>query len=419
MARRAEGGVEGLTMHAANGTSPTSIAEPATAGAAQGVSVLRPGTVAEVREIVREAIDKKAPLRIAGRGTWLDAGRPVAATRYVSLEGLTGIVDYTPGDLTLTARAGTTLAEIIRATATEGQWLAMAPWGGDTGSLGATVATATAGPTSGALGTPRDVVIGLEVVTGSADAVRGGGRVVKNVAGFDLTRLMVGAWGTLGILTEISVRLRGLPEREMTVALPTPNAQAALNDFVTRLRSAAITPLALEMLSAKLAAQLGLGDHPMLTARLAGNTDAVAAQYAALGALGDISDIDRSIWDALRTADQTDGSIVRFSSPVARFAEAWASADRLATAGEGHAHASVLRSSVRVVLPHNAGAPSPGALEILRAGTRETRIFERLPARLWGSLAPSAANDRLSRGVRAAFDPHRLLNPGILGETQA
>jgi glycolate oxidase FAD binding subunit len=404
-------------MSAANGDSLASIAEPATARAAEPVPPLRPGTVADVRTIVREAIDQKTALRIVGRGTWLDAGRPVAATQHVALEGLTGIVDYTPGDLTLTARGGTTLAEIIRATAAEGQWLALAPWGGDMGSLGATVATATSGPMSGALGTPRDVVIGLEAVIGSADVVRGGGRVVKNVAGFDLTRLMVGAWGTLGILTEISVRLRGLPERETTVALPMPDAQAAVNDLVTRLRSAAIVPIALEMLSPRLAGQMGLGDTPVLVARLAGNADAVAAQHAALGALGDVSEIDRSIWDALRAADHADATIVRFSSPVARFAEAWALADRLAKAGEGHAHATVLRSSVRVVLPHTEGAPADSALEILRAGSRGTRIIERLPARLWASLAPSAVDDRLSRGVRAAFDPHRLLNPGILGET--
>ncbi len=74
---------------------------------------------------------RKTPLRIVGRGTWLDAGRPVVAARQVSLDGLTGIVDYTPGDLTLTARAGTTLAEIARVTAEYGQWLALTPWGGD------------------------------------------------------------------------------------------------------------------------------------------------------------------------------------------------------------------------------------------------------------------------------------------------
>src|SRR4029453_16598216 len=111
----------------------------------------------------------------------------------------------------------------------------LAPWGGDAGSLGATAATATAGPMSGALGTPRDIVIGLEAVTGTGDVVRGGGKVVKNVAGFDLTRLMVGAWGTLGIVTEVSVRLRALPEREATVAVAAPNAAPPLSDLLTRL----------------------------------------------------------------------------------------------------------------------------------------------------------------------------------------
>src|SRR5262245_32383481 len=125
---------------------------------------LRPGSPEEVREIVRDAIANRTSLRIVGRGTWLDAGRPVVADRYVSLDALTGIVDYTPGDLTLTARAGTTLAEIARATVEHGQWLALVPWGSDAGSLGATAATATAGPMSGALGTPRDVVIGIEAV---------------------------------------------------------------------------------------------------------------------------------------------------------------------------------------------------------------------------------------------------------------
>jgi len=380
---------------------------------------LRPASTGDVREIVGDAIATKTPLRIVGRGTWLDAGRPVQAARQVSLEGLTGIVDYTPGDLTLTARAGTTLAEIARATADHGQWLALAPWGGDAGSLGATVATATAGPLSGALGTPRDVVIGIEAVPGSGELVRGGGRVVKNVAGFDLTRLMVGAWGTLGILTEVSVRLRGLPEQDATLALPLPNALAPLGEFLARLRAAPLSPLGIEMLSARLAAQLGLGQQAVLIARLAGNADTVTAQRAALGAFGDVVEVPDRVWIDLRTAEPAGATVVRLSSTVARFAEVWLAADRLAAAGDGHTHGSVLRSSARVVLPHNEGALPEGALELLRGGSRDTRIFERLPAEFWPVLAPSRATDRLSKGVRAAFDPHRLLNPGILGETRA
>ena len=416
MARRAEGRVERVTAPSATTDGQSSAGDQA---ATPSQTALRPTSVAEVREIVRDAMREKAPLRIVGRGTWLGAGRPVDVVRQISLDGLTGIVDYTPGDLTLTARAGTTLAEITRATAGHGQWLALVPWGGDAGSLGATAATATAGPVAGALGTPRDVVIGLEAVTGSGDVVRGGGRVVKNVAGFDLTRLMVGAWGTLGILTEVSVRLRGLPERETTLALAVPNAAGPFTEFVTRLRSAAIAPLALEILSTRLAAQLGLGEHPVVIARIAGNADAVAAQHEALGAIGDVSEVAGEVWTAVRTADPIDATVVRFSSPVARFMEMWCAADRLAAAGDGHAHASVLRSSARIVLPHNEGAPSQAALTLLRGGNRDTRIFERLPASLWPALAPSPVNDRLSQGIRTAFDPHRLLNPGILGESRA
>ena len=397
-----------MAMVAGASTSPAESGPP-----------LRPRDVADVRDMVREAIATKTRLRIVGRGTWLDAGRPVHDARPISLDALSGIVDYTPGDLTLTARAGTTLDEIAKATAAHGQWLALTPWGGDGGSLGATAATATAGPMSGALGTPRDVIIGLEAVSGNGDVIRGGGRVVKNVAGFDLTRLMIGAWGTLGILTEVSVRLRGLPEREATVVFAAPNALQALTDLLARLRAAAIAPLALEIVNGRLAARLGLGDQPIVAARLAGNEEAVAIQVATLTELAGAQEIDGAVWQSLRTADAPDSTIARYSSGVARFAETWLAVDRLANAAEGWVHGSLLRSTARVVLPHVERSLSKPALDLLRGGTRDTRIFERLPAMLWRELAPSAIDDRLSRGVRSAFDPHQLLNPGILGEAAA
>lgn len=408
--------MERLTVNAPNGANVVSPADAASPSSVNPSSTLRPETVADLREVVRGAIDRGTRLRIVGRGTWLDAGRPVADTQPVSLENLSGIVDYTPGDLTLTARAGTTLAEIASATAVHGQWLALTPWGGDAGSLGATAATASAGPMSGAFGTPRDIVIGLEAVSGTGDVVRGGGRVVKNVAGFDLTRLMVGAWGSLGVLTEVSVRLRGVPERELTLAFPAPNAAPALVDLLTRLRSAPTAPIALEIVGTKLASTLGLGEQPTVLARLAGNDEAVAAQRETIAAIADVTETGGAIWMALRQADGRDSTTVRFSSAVARFADTWMAADRLATAGGGHAHGSVLRSTARVVLPHTEGTIATDALGLLRAGARDVRIFERLPASLWSSLAPSPVTDRLSRGVRAAFDPHHMLNPGILGD---
>jgi glycolate oxidase FAD binding subunit len=268
------------------------------------------------------------------------------------LDALSGITEYTPGDLTLTARAATTLAEIEAVTRADGQWLTLSPWGGDAGSLGATAATASAGPVSGALGMPRDVIIGLQVVTGTGDPVRGGGRVVKNVAGFDLTRLMIGAWGTLGVITEVSVRLRALPEHDATVAVPVPPAGAARTEFLTRLRAASIAPLALELVDS---------------------------------------------------------------------GESWSAAERAAATIPGaYAHASVLRSVARVVLPSNDALTEAAFATVghpnAKADGGLTRVFERLPPALWTATAPSPADDRLSRRIRDAFDPARILNPGVLGE---
>ena len=418
MARRTEVRVERLTLDGQPRADGPAVAAARPATPPGDAGAVRPTDSAGVREIVREAIGRTGPLRIVGHGTWLDAGRPVDGAQRLVLGDLTGIVDYTPGDLTLTARANTSLAEIAGVTSANGQWLALAPWGGDAGSLGATVATASAGPMSGSVGTPRDIVIGLEAVTGTGDVIRGGGRVVKNVAGFDLTRLMVGAWGTLGIVTEVSVRLRALPEHDVTLALPIPNTVALCVGLLTRLRSAAIAPLALELVSAVLSRHLGIGTEPLVLCRIAGNGESVAAQREALAQLGDAAEVDGSVWSTLRVSEPASASVVRLSGPMGRFAETWATAERIAALGDGaFAHATVLRAVARVVLPNDDGTLPSGIADALGAITREVRIFERLPAALWPALAPTPVADRLSLGVRNAFDPHRLLNPGILGES--
>ena len=161
-----------------------------------------------VADAVRAAAEAGEGLRIVGAGTWLDAGHPVSATRTLSLADDRGIVAYSPGDLTITVRAGTTLAEIAEALREHGQWLALDPEGGMDVTIGATVATGSYGPAATLYGTVRDQLLGMTVVTGRGDIARPGGRVVKNVAGFDLTRLMTGAWGTLGVITEVTLRVR-------------------------------------------------------------------------------------------------------------------------------------------------------------------------------------------------------------------
>jgi FAD/FMN-containing dehydrogenase len=321
-------------------------------------------------------------------------------------------VEYVAGDLTLTARAGATLGDIAAATGAEGQWLALDPFGAPRGTLGATIATGSSGPLAHAFGTPRDTVLGLEVVTGSGEIVRAGGRVVKNVAGFDLTRLFTGAWGTLAVITEVTVRLRARPERDETIALPIP-ADDAIGDWLERLRALPFTPLALELLNAPLAAALGLEPRAQLLARLGGNEDAVRAQRQTLGGGGDMRDVPAGVWSALGASEPSGAAVVRVSAPPSRLHAIWP----LLTRADAHSltHATVGRGIVRCI--HSPSSDASIDAWLAAIGRCEgTHIFERLPARAW-SRVPCRVSDPLSRAVRAAFDPSRILNRGILGES--
>jgi glycolate oxidase FAD binding subunit len=374
-------------------------------------------STAEVRERVCDAAARGTPLRIVGRGGWLDAGRPVRAADRLSLDALTGVVEYTPGDLTLTARAGTPLEEIARVTAAEGQWLALDPFGAPAGTIGATVATASAGPLAHAFGTPRDCALGLETVTGAGAVVRTGGRVVKNVAGFDLTRLFTGSWGTLAVITEVTVRLRALPEVDESYALPVDESTAALDTLLARLREASLAPLAVELASPALAERLGAGDRAVILVRLGGNAPSVRAQRGVLGALGEVAPVPRSVWGALRGCEPARAAVARFSQLASRLADTWSFVrDATSDVAGALVHASAGRGIVRCILPFEGGEEL-GRFLSLAPSFPGARIFERLPAAAWqGGAAPSAVSDRLSRGVKRRYDPTNILNPGILGE---
>jgi glycolate oxidase FAD binding subunit len=367
-----------------------------------------------VAERVRAARASRTPLRIAAGGHWLDAGRPCRADERLTLDRHAGVTEYEPGDLTLTARAGTSLALIAQLCRAEGQWLPFDPFGSPDGTLGATVATASAGPLASAFGAPRDQVLGCELVTGTGEVVRAGGRVVKNVAGFDLVRLNTGAWGTLGVLTEVSVRLRALPEVDRTVAVDAPAA-----DAWAWLRASEYVPLAAELVSPALSAMLGTGDGATLLVRLGGNEKLVRAATESLGALGPVRDVPASTWDALTASEPTGAVVLRLSTAPSRTAALWDRASAVVERAGGSAHATLTRGVVRCLLPSQGAGDEElarlrgivGALQHLA-----TTIVERLPAPLWPSLVPAAASDPLSVGVRNAFDPDRILNPGILGE---
>jgi glycolate oxidase FAD binding subunit len=265
-----------------------------------------PRDVAAVADVVRAAAAERRGLRIAGAGRWAGADSPAAAVRgdadVLCLTALSGIVAYVPGDLTLTARAGTTLAEIDEVTRAHGQWCPLVPWGDDAGTIGATFATATSGPLSDALGRPRDLALGLEFVDGEGTVARGGGRVVKNVAGFDLVRLMVGAFGTLGVLTEVTMRLRARPAADVTLIVTPDSAAWNAAAAADALRSADVAPVTAVAFDDDTADALSV-PRASLVVRYMGNAAYVRAGRAAAARAGVVRDGDPAIWTGFRARE--------------------------------------------------------------------------------------------------------------------
>jgi len=375
-----------------------------------------------VAAAVRECVASRTPLRIAGRGGWLSAGRPVKAQKTLSLRDDSGAVSYVPGDLTLTVRAGTTLREIERITAQHDQWLPLDPFGSDDGTIGATISTAAAGPLATSFGLPRDLLLGLEFVNGRGEIVRAGGKVVKNVAGFDLSRLLTGSWGTLGVITEVTLRLYARPKVDRTFAVSLGRGQKSTTELLRAVAGSPLAPFALEVLNGAAASSLGFGDNPTLLVRIGGNGPVVDVQLKAFSQLARTEEVDQSIWTSFRTLDGDAASVIRISSLPTRFL---AVASSILADTEPRIVISInpRRGVMRLVTRNDgerdptgvadAGIPDfPGDSE--NAAT--SVIFERLPAEVWPVVSASVVSDPLSRGIRKAYDPHNILNPGILGD---
>ncbi len=371
-----------------------------------------------VAAVVRESNATRTPLRISGRATWLNAGRPVKATNTLSLREDTGVVSYVPGDLTLTVRAGTSLSEIERVTSENDQWLPLDPYGTSDGTIGATIATASAGPLASNFGLPRDLLLGLEFVNGRGDVVRAGGKVVKNVAGFDLSRLLTGSWGTLGVITEVTLRLYARPRADKTfrISLKGTTQQATVRALATY---GELSPFALQFVGTAAARAMGFGEHPVCLIRLGGNEAVVDSQVIALSQIGQPEEVESDVWSALRKLDDSADSVTRIASLPARFIGA--SAEILSDDIPGiYTCIDPRRGVMRIVVRGNGDAGSP-ALDISSdfqsaGGTSTDVIFEKLPADIWPNVSPTVVGDPLSQSIKKAYDPNNILNPGILGD---
>ena len=255
-----------------------------------GVPRATPDTPDALTLVCRLAHEEGWKIRVEGRGTWLPSDAP--ADLAVSTRGLEQIVSVSPADLVATVQAGTSLEALRRRLADYGMWLALDPPGRPERSIGSVVATATAGPLRQGFGPVRDHILGCAVATGDGRLVNAGGRVVKNVAGFDLTKLQVGGFGGFGIIAEIHLRLRALPRAD--VSLLARGARDQLTSGARELIDAQVLPGALELLSPALAAEADW----VLAARFVGTDAAVQADVRRLGSVSDLE------WQAL-PADRT------------------------------------------------------------------------------------------------------------------
>jgi len=252
-----------------------------TNGVAPALAV-RPSSVEETCEVLKLASREGWKVVPAGACNWLDAGEPLSrADVIVRTTRIARAFEHEPADLVATAGAGVTLADFNLAAARAGQWLPLDPPGGGKATLGGVAATGERGAQTFGYGAPRSYVLGMKVALADGTVIRAGSCVVKNVAGYDLCKLFVGSHGTLGLILELTFKLRPRPARAATVVARSENL-GGLVEAARALATAQLLPVAVEMFSPPMARALGIrcGGEYALAARFAGTPAAVEYQVA-------------------------------------------------------------------------------------------------------------------------------------------
>jgi len=386
-------------------------------------AVYEPSTVEEAIEAVRESARDRKRLAFVGGGTDLSLGAPPSALDAVLKTGrLTRVIEHAPSDQIVIAEAGLTLKALQDALASHRQRLALDPPLPARATLGGIVAANAFGPRRARYGSVRDLIIGVSIVRSDGTAARGGGKVVKNVAGFDLPKLMVGSLGTLGLIATVTFRLYPLPEHTVTLVLPGRSSRE-LRKLVGRLREAQLEP-------ASVVAFWKEGESFDFAVRFEGFRKGVAEQCERFGSL-----VQGETGAACGSLD-------------AAAAEAlWSKHDALRSEPSFRAKLAALPSSIESLTaealpPLSSALVSPGFLWYATLGlgfvTGEPRSAEALAAavesararlsRAGGALtlqaAPPAVRERvdpwgpppaalpLMKSVKQRLDPEERLSPG-------
>ncbi|HEY7743073.1 MAG TPA: glycolate oxidase subunit GlcE [Burkholderiales bacterium] len=346
--------------------------------------------VDNLSRLIREAAKQKRPLCIRGGGTKDFYGGPVHGYK-LNTGDFRGIVAYEPTELVITARAGTPLAEIEAVLRDKGQMLAFEPpHFGEATTLGGCVAAGLSGPRRPHAGAVRDFVLGVRVLDGKGDDLKFGGQVMKNVAGYDVSRLMAGSLGTLGVLLEVSLKVLPLPAFESTLLLKRREAEA-----ITLMNEWAARPLPIS------ATAYRDGD---LGVRLSGARVAVEAAAKKIGGTPVAPEQAQRFWAGIR--EQTD-PFFSGDGPLWRLSVR-STTPPLALAGtqliEWGGALRWLNSTADAKTIREAAARASGHATLFRGGDRSAGVFQPLPPVLM----------KLHRNLKQAFDPSGIFNPGRL-----
>lgn len=397
---------------------------------------IKPRDAREVEQAVAWAAAEKRPLTVIGGATKRAIGRPEQAELTLDVSGLTGITLYEPEELVLSAKAGTPLAEIEAALAEKGQELAFEPGdlgpllGGEPGraTLGGVIAANLSGPRRIKAGAARDHFLGVTAVSGRGETFKSGGRVVKNVTGYDLAKGLAGSWGTLAVMTDVTVKVLPAAETSASILLAGLDAAAAAKAMSAAMGSACDVSGAAH-LPAEVAARSSVGrvrsaGRPLTALRLEGFGPSVAARSESLKALLEPfgatelieAEDSRALWRELRDvrffAADRKRPLWRISVPPA---EGAAVAGRVLEKAGGQCLFDWAGGLVWLELDPSEDACAPtvrGALA--KTGGHATLIRAEASVRAAVPVfqpqpEPLAA---LTRRLKQSFDPHGILNPG-------
>jgi glycolate oxidase FAD binding subunit len=382
-------------------------------------ALVEPATAVAVADALSACSADGRRVEPVGAGTWTGWGAPPRPP-YVALSTrrLTGIEQYRPEDLTVTVAAGTPIETLQSELRRNRQWLALDPPTLPGATIGATIATASAGPLRAGYGTPRDHVLGVEIATGDGQLLQFGGQVVKNVAGYDIVRPITGSFGSLGVITRVSLRLRPLPPATATLAIPVTQDAAPATAFAIR---QAWPVVAIELLGPRLAADVLAHDRPAdswtMLVRLHGHPEEVAegTRRVRAAASADSTMIPEDCWLRLSQSEAAARWYVRLSARPGALQEVL----QIAKSLSDHTFHDISRTAVHAAdgivrlwsVEEPVGLDPTSAIEA--AGQQVASIDGTLIYRV-GPGTRERRDDRraqLEAGIRRLFDPAGIL-PG-------